>query len=192
LVNPSTTPVDWGTLKEMLRPQGVASDAWEAVWANFRPGMGNTLADLYLALSKDASYLAGIHAYTNSISRLLSFEIQKANDTAPLGTLTSSSDASFPTPSLELSFGRTYLQPLTGRYRLGALGRGWSYTGDMAATADEKGNVTIYQTGSYRSFLKKADGTYQGGAGERGTLSLANGTYQLREAGGTIHAFRTD
>ena len=71
-------------------------------------------------------------------------------------------DLSAPAPGLSLDFSRAFLQPISGRYRLGTLGRGWTHTWDASASADAQGDVTIWTPAGVRFFLLLPDGTYAG------------------------------
>src|SRR5262249_40063606 len=119
-------------------------------------------------------------------------EFRRANNYLPASTLAGATDVSFPAPGLPLVFVRAFDQSLTRRYRLGALGRGWTHTWDVSTTTDGQGNVTIHAAGARRFFARQADGTYRGTPGEFATLTLVSGEYRLRETDGTVIAFRSD
>jgi RHS repeat-associated protein len=189
LVNPSTTPVDWASMKSALRPSYISADAWDAIWANFAPATGHTLANFFTLLDQDAAYLAQVGASTNSISRLIAFELQKANDALPVATLASTVDAAYPTPGLPLELGRAFLQPIAGRDRLGPFGLGWTFTWDISASTDSQGNVLIDQGGGNRHFTSDGNGKYSSDPGDSGTLTQVGGNYQLREVDGTLLVF---
>jgi RHS repeat-associated protein len=186
------TPLDWNSLKAGLRPPVIPADAWEPIFANFTAQVGTTLGQYQALLDDYATYLSQLGVYTPDVGRLLSFAFAQADDTLPRPTLDSRVDASAPAPGLPLVFARTYHQPLSGRYRLGTLGRGWSSAWDGSATADPDGNVTVQLAGGFRLFRHQADGSYLGMPGDNARLTLQSGTYRLRETDGTLFAFRTD
>jgi RHS repeat-associated protein len=193
LVPPSAnTPIDWFSQKDVLRPPSIPADAWDAIFANFLSRVGDTIGQYQQVVQEDTSYLSQIGETTTDASQVLAFELQQDADSLPTPTLASATDASAPAPGLPLTFGRTFLQPISGRYQLGPFGRGWADTWDLQATADGSGNVTMQGRGSIRFFIHRSDGTYQAASGDYATLTLQNGAYSLREKDGTLYVFRPD
>ena len=184
--------IDWNSEKALLRPSYIAGDAWDAVFANFTAVVGTTLGQYQAVLAEDASYLDGLGEKAIDPSQLLEFELAKADDVLAVPILTSTLDASFPSPGLPLDFSRSFLQSLSGRYQPGALGRGWTFTGDMSAVTDARGNVTILADGAPRGFTLQPDGSYVGDPGDFATLTRESGAYRLQETSGTIIGFRPD
>ena len=93
---------------------------------NLRPLLGDTLADLYALLQRDADQLALLGVSINSIDRLFEFELRKANDLPAVPVPAAAVDLSFPAPGLPLVFARGLrrldcpaLSPRTARARLG-------------------------------------------------------------------------
>jgi RHS repeat-associated protein len=159
------TPFDWSSVESDLQPSDVPSDAWAAIYQNFTAQVGTTLGQYQQVLDNDATYLSTLGEYTYDVSRLLSFELQKADD-----------------------FGA-----ISQRYTLGAFGRGWPDPTAIRAVADSSGNVTIEYSGRVRSFFIQPDENYRGVPGDAATLTKEqDGSYQLRETDGTITAFNTD
>jgi RHS repeat-associated protein len=159
------TPFDWSSVESDLQPPDVGSDAWAAIYQNFTAAVGTTLGQYQQALDNDATYLSQLGEYTVDVSRLLSFELQKADN-----------------------FGA-----ISQRYTLGAFGRGWPDPTDVKLTTDAAGNVTIAYSGRVRSFFVQPDGSYQGVPGDAATLTKeTDSTYQLRETDGTMTAFHAD
>jgi RHS repeat-associated protein len=205
-----TTPIDWSTQKDALRPPSIPADAWDAIFTNFLTRVGTTVGQYQQVLQDDATYLSQIGGGFSQIgggflrsnaivaqptfdaARLLAFELQQDGDSLPQPTLASAVDASAPAPGLPLTFGRVFVQPITGRYQLGAFGRGWADTWDTTAGADSSGNVTIQGAGTVRFFTKQPGGTYLASPRDHGTLTLQNGAYQLREKDGTLDVFQSD
>ena len=114
VINPQTTVVDWDAQKEALRPSTIPEDAWDAVWVNFRAVVGNTLADLFTLLRDDQAQLGQSGVSTDSISRLTTFEVQKADDQMSLADIPDVVDAAMPAPGLPLVFEQTFGQSVTG------------------------------------------------------------------------------
>ena len=186
------TPIDWSSQEASLRPSSIPADAWNAIFANFVSQVGDTYGQLQQVMQDDANYLSAIGEPTPDPSQLLAFELEQDEDSLPMPTLASVTDASAPAPGLPLTFGRVFVQSIAGRYQLGPFGRGWADTWDMTATADESGNVTIQGAGSLQFFTLEPDGSYQAAAGDYNTLSLQNGAYTLRDNDGTIDVFQPD
>src|SRR5262249_51121051 len=102
-------------------------------------------------------------------------------------------DVAFPAPGLPLLFGRSLGQTLTGRYRLGRLGRGWTDNFDISIAEDATtGTVTLRQGGIVRYFGRRPDGSYDSVPGDFRMLAKVNGAFQLREKTGEWIGFRAD
>jgi RHS repeat-associated protein len=158
------TPFDWNSVKSDLQPPSVPNSAWDAIFANFTAAVGTTLGQYQAVLGANATYLSQLGEYTPDVNRLLSFELQKAED-----------------------FGA-----ITQRNTLGNFGLGWPDPTNIRAVTDSSGNVTIQYSGQVRSFFLQPDGSYQGVPGDAATLSNQSGAYVLRETDGTITAFNPD
>jgi RHS repeat-associated protein len=187
-----TQPMKWASLKSSLRPNNVPADAWDAIYGNFTSNVGTTVGTYHAALAADASYLSKLGETTPDVARLLSFEINKAAGVFTSQTLTTIVDASFPAPGSPLTFTRQFQQSLIGRYTVGHFGRGWTDDWQYALTVDAQGNVSIQANGVSRFFAKQTNGSFVGANGDPASLSLINGTYQLREPEGPITAFNAD
>jgi RHS repeat-associated protein len=192
VANPSLAPMDWDSMKDMYRPSYVGTDAWDAVWSNFRPAVGNTLADFYVLLRNDATHLAQSGDFTNSIHDLLQFELSKAADNMPTLPAITSVDLSLPALGFPLLYGRSFGSSLYDRFRMGRLGRGWTDTFDISATLDSRNIVTVRQGDKVRFFGKLANGTYVPFPGELTTLAANGNGLALREPDGMVTAFRAD
>jgi YD repeat-containing protein len=185
-------PMDWASYKDAARPTTISPDAWDAIWGNFLNAVGTTVGDFHRVMAQDASYLSELGTYTYDVGKLIAFEIGKANDYLPSQTLSSVADVGTPAPGLSLTFGRSFLQPISGRYHLGRLGRGWVDNWDFSAATDAQGNVFIHEGAGLRIFTKLANGTYEGTPGDMGMLMLSGGAYSLHERDGTVFAFNPD
>jgi RHS repeat-associated protein len=193
LINPSTTLIDWDSMKDSFRPSYVSPEAWDAVWLNFRQVVGTSLANFYSLLQGDANQLAQVGDFTREIGDLFRFELEKAADDLPaLPVAGPSVDLYLPAPALPLAFVRSFGSSIPDRYRFGRLGPGWTDNFDISATQDATGLVTIREGNDYRFFARASDGTYTGFPGELATLTSVNGALHLRETDGTVVAFRPD
>src|SRR5262249_42919689 len=190
---PPSTPMNWGALKDGLKPATIPGDTWDVIFANFTAMVGSTLGQYQAALAAAATHLGVLGVTALSYYKLYAFLLQYADAPLPRATLVGVQDAAAPEPGFPLVFGRVFHQPISGRRRLGPLGRGWTHDWDGEAITDAKtGNVTIRRGAAYR-FFQKVGNAYQGLPGEYGTLTLVNNSYyQLREADGTLQVFRTD
>ncbi len=120
----------------------------------------------------------------------MTFEMEKANDAEPTPTLSTADDLSVPVPGLSLDLTRTYVQSISGRYQLGAFGRGWTFQGDDSASIDAtSGDVTILEGGATRTFTKQSNGSYAGEPGDAATLTITAGYVSVRETDGTVETF---
>ncbi len=189
-----TQAIDWDGQKARLRPNNVPPDAWDAIWANLRPRLGGIVGDFYALLKRDSIALGAIGIATNSVNRLFAFELRMANDQLPIPNVATATDVAFPAPGLPLTFGRTFLSSsITGRFRLGRLGRGWVDNFDVTATTDPRNGFVIISNGlTTRIFVSKGNGVFSGFPGDSGSLTQAAGAYQLREIDGELMAFRPD
>src|SRR5262249_13808795 len=131
--------------------------------------------------------------FTNDISDLLRFELERAADDLPaLPIVGPTVDLALPAPGLSLAFGRDFGASLFDRFRSGRMGRGWFDNFDISAATESSGLVTIHEGSTVRFFGRMPDGSYQGFPGEMAHLTLVNGSLQLRETTGAITAFRAD
>ena len=161
-----------------------------AVFANFAASVGSTTGQYVAALDADATYLSQLGESTDDVSRLVGFEILKADAFYTAATLATVTDASYPTPgAIPLDFVRQFNQSIGGRDQSGPLGDGWTDNWQISAAADAQGNVTITDDGSTRFFTLQPDGSYMPMPDDHGTLTLVAGAYQLRETDGTLTAF---
>ncbi|HKI34658.1 MAG TPA: RHS repeat-associated core domain-containing protein, partial [Gemmataceae bacterium] len=185
--------INWASLQTSLRPSNIPADAWNALFSNFTTNVGSTTNSCQAALDADATYLAQIGEPTNDVARLFAYEITKADAAFPGGALAGSVDDSLPAPGPPLSFERQFLPSVSGRYTLSTLGRGWVSNWDVSASTDGQGNVTIDQSGNFRSFTSQLGGAYLAAPGDHGVLTaLGGGGYQLADPDGTFWVFNPD
>ena len=150
--------VDWNSFKEKLRPDNVPDSAWDEVWNNLVASIGNTAADYERVLAENATTLSKLGEYTGDVGRLLGFELQQASNN----------------------------QDIVDRYRLGSLGRGQTFFGDIRAVLDEDGNVAIENGPSRLVFESQDDGSFASPPNITMVLTKVEGVYQLRQSDGTI------
>jgi RHS repeat-associated protein len=181
--------IDWAGQENALRPSTIQPDAWHAIYANFTAALGNTLGSMQQVFASDSTYLAELGENVIVAPQLAAFELMKADDSLPSPFLSSAVDAAFPALGLPLTFGRTYVGSLSGRYHLSTLGRGWVSNWDISASTDNAGDVIVQDAGTFRLFTRLLNGTYQAQPGDQGRLTLTSGTYQLREKDGAVTAF---
>ena len=189
----SIEPIDWPSLKDDLRPESMAPDAWDAIWLNFTQQVGDTWGDYARMLGENMNYLYTVGQEVTDVGDLLGFEVQQASATWPYGTLAGDVDVSKPTPGIALGFARVYGQSIESRYKLGPLGRGWIHNWDVYAEELSNGDVTIHGPGGseYR-FQKIGSNSFRPTSGNHDALTFSGGMYSLTEQNGTIWQFRTD
>ncbi|MGC9348407.1 MAG: RHS repeat-associated core domain-containing protein, partial [Anaerolineae bacterium] len=190
-----TTPVDWAAQKDEMRPNYVREDAWDFVWDNFTALAGNTWGEYVAMLSGNASYLHGQGHRVEDISSLLAFTFRQAEGLSPIRELTGDIDAAVQAPGLPVVFDRSYLQPISRRFELGPLGRGWTHNWQITLKTREDDTVVITdRTGTPRIFQpdSRYPGRYLAQPGDEGELRSVDGEYRLTELDGTIQSFSSD
>lgn len=193
LLEPNETSMEWDSRKDSLRPPTIEPDAWDAIWENLRPRLGETLADFWLLLTEDSERLAAVGETVQAVDRLFSFELQKANNMPAAPVPAAAVDAAFPAPGLPLIFGRSFGDSITSRYRQGRLGRGWVDSFEISIDEDvTTGMVNVFQGGQSRFFVRQEDGSYAGFPGDSATLTKVGGGFRLREKSGEATAFLAD
>ncbi|MCC6425177.1 MAG: RHS repeat protein, partial [Phycisphaerales bacterium] len=191
----NSAAIDWSSFKDSMRPEYVRSDAWDAAWSNFVSNVGTTWGDYLAMLDANARFLDRLGAGTNEISRLLGFELRQAEGLNPIRALVSTSDMAISTPGLDITFARTFLQPLSRRFEIGRTGRGWSDNWQWALKTQSDGTIGITDpTGTPRIFQpdSRSTGRYIPAPGDHGELLQSGGSFTLRELDGSISAYRGD
>jgi RHS repeat-associated protein len=131
-------PIDWLAVKDEARPQTVAPDAWDAIFANFVSLVGPTIGDFHNALAAAAAYLSQIGPAPSEVDPLIGFLFQQADNAIPAMTLSAATDAAAPSVGLPLALARVYQQPISSRYELGIFGRGWTHNYDVTLLDSEE------------------------------------------------------
>src|SRR3989304_2514176 len=129
-----------------MKPESMAADAWEALFANLTAQLGSTWGSYVTRLDADVAYLHGLNQDVADVPGLLAFEIAQASALSPHRTLAGAVDAYSPAPGMPLVFTRVYGQTIDSRYKLGPLGRGWSHNWDVYVTPQTNQTVLIYGT----------------------------------------------
>ncbi|WNF14428.1 ELWxxDGT repeat protein [Microcystis aeruginosa] len=155
--------VDWNAIQESSRPESIPPETWAVIFNNFVNEVGGEASQYERVLAENATRLSQLGQYTNDVSQLLAFEFQQVN-----------------------------AQGTFERFNLGTFGRGFSNPWEITAKTESTGNVVIQTGGSLRFFTRRSDLTYQPEPGDNGVLTQENGAFRLREADGTVLAFRTD
>ena len=192
----STDPIDWAGLKASLRPDWVAADAWDGVFANLTAQIGPTWGDYVRMLSDNATYLNQFGLHVTDVNQLYDFELGQAIGFNPVSTLTSVVDASLPTPGLALSFGRSFDNSMLQRQAPGPFGVGWSTSWQTSLETLADGTVVVNESAvAHRIFLpdSRVANTYLNTAGDTGVLiRRADGSFELTESTGLVTRFRSD
>jgi RHS repeat-associated protein len=196
LTTDNAAPVDWDTLKDSMRPASINPEAWEAIWANFVAQVGNTWGDYLEMLDENASYVGRLGQRVVDVGQLLAFEFLQADGLSPLWSLASAVDDAVQAPGLFLVFTRFFPQPVSLRYELGPLGRGWAHNWQFSLHKASDGKVTITGPGGSRRVFQpdsRHPSSYFPQPGDHATLTaLSGGAFGLREPSGLLRAFRSD
>ena len=158
-----TTVIDWASFKSALRPSTLATDAWDATYANFTTQVGTTQATYRDALAADATHLSLLGQRTFRADALLAYEFQKADN-----------------------FGE-----ISSRYALGSFGRGQTSVLQEFVTIDADGNAALREGNAFRGFVHQLDGSFKGLVGDTASLTRDNaGAFTLHENDGSVHHYR--
>ena len=186
--------IDWAAMKDDVRPEWVAPEPWDAMWTNFVTRTGEAWGELVLARSEILNYLAalGHDAAAMTFDEVLAFAAAEAADVGPSSYLASGVDAVTPAPGIPLVFSRVYNASFESRYRVGALGRGWSHNWEFAVEQLSNGDVILRGPGGADRHFTKEGVAFTPLPGDFGALTLAGGEYTLAEKDGTVWQFRPD
>jgi RHS repeat-associated protein len=187
-------PIDWATVAADLQPSFINAAAWGAIAPNLQAQLGATWGQYVQALDNDAAYLADIGEPINDATRLLSFEINRANDAYAVPASAGLTVASLPAPGLDLTLALAYQSSIAGRNTADMFGYGWTTNWSMTASTEPNGDVLIAQAGVPAMFFsQQPDGSYRIADSDRGTaLTASGGAYRLTDAGGSIMQFNPD
>jgi len=183
----------WDGYRESMRPDGLPDDAWNALWTVYVSRVGTTWGEYVAMLDRNALYLGGLGYRVTDVKELLAFELLQADGLNSRGSVTSAAEAVVEAPVLPLLFGRSFPNSITGRYRLGAFGRGWAHPWEVSLAVATDGTVRIRRPHQGdRVFQPDARGGYSAAPGDYGRLTaLGGGAYSLTEKDGMRTAFGT-
>lgn len=189
----STIPADWSLLKDGMRPTYIRADAWDAIWSNFVAQVGSAWGSYLAAIDQNAVYLSQIGVHMEEIEPLLSFELRQADALSPIHTLASATDAAVAGPGLGLRFSRFYPQPISRRYELGPLGRGWKHEWQWSLRKESDGTVRIIDPSDtpeiFQPDSREPDRFIAVHEGGRSLRPLTPDDYELKALDGTIMVF---
>lgn len=212
-------PLDWDAVKDQMRPPSIPVDAWSALWQNFTAAAGTYWTDYFRMLQENSVYLGRLLGPTanssasatpfmavrsaapgqpqtrfGTTSELLAFEFAQADGLHIVRFLASSTDGFAPTPGLRLSVERVFPNRITGRYQVGAFGRGWSHNWETRLEVSSSCDVTVVgPAGSRRTFKKDSRGGWFNDPGDYARLTaLGGGAYSLLEKDGLLRVFGAD
>src|ERR1017187_8916880 len=175
-----------------MQPATIPADAWAGIWLAFTNSVGSTWGSYVTMLDNNSAYLGRLGLNVADISKLLAFQFMQDDGLCPLRTLASSVDVSVPAPGLPLTFSRSFGEPISQRYAMGPMGRGWSHNWQYSLTQGSDGTITIFGPGgSQRIFQPDTRGGYFAQAGDYGTLAPASGGYTLTEKSGMLYYYQS-
>ena len=154
--------IDWAAALANAKPEGISTEGWNAIIANFTAAVGDTAGSYQQALADDANRLSLVGETTNLVSSLFGFELAQATN------------------------GGALLQ----QNQLGVLGWGRSFSWDIGAQEDQDGEVTLHFGASSVEFQRQADGSYSGA--DTANLSKSGGAFTLQQNDGTNWVFQLD
>lgn len=155
--------VDWDELKDDYRPAATPTDAWDAIYSNFKASVGTTTGSYISRLAADADYLGQFGPVSPDVQQLLSYELQRAGN-----------------------FGE-----IQNNYALGDMGRGTS-SPYADRISESNGVVSITNGAGLRLFKLQSNGKYKGVGNDLGVITKSGGTYHLQESTGDKVFFESD
>jgi RHS repeat-associated protein len=191
----NATPVDWASMRDAMRPPQMTAEAWTVLWSNFTAQIGPTWGDYVRMLSANAVYLHRLGQRVEAIDKLLGFSLVRADSLNPVHVLSAATDAAVSAPGLSITFERMFAQPISRRYEVGPLGRGWTHAWQFSTAKKADGTIVLTDmTGARRIFQpdSRYSGRYVAQPGDQGSLSDAGGGLMLKEIDGMILTFHGD
>jgi RHS repeat-associated protein len=190
------SPMDWAALKSSLQPAGIEATAWDVIFGNWTSQSGTTVGGYIQALASSAAYLGQFGLNITDLGQLQAFAIAQAEGMPIAPQVGLSVDAGAPAAGLSLLFSRSFRTSISGRARLGPLGRGWSWDGPWEATltiAADGAVIVAGPDGYQRQFQPDSRGGFlTHGADSGQLLATGGGKFQIREKHGLMRAFRAD
>ncbi len=154
--------LDWDTLLETSRPDGIDPASWAQIKVNLIEQFGSTTGEYQARLAETATYLDQLEGRTADISQLFRLDFLRASAG---GALLRGEEPS-------------------------AMGIGRDFAWDIRATRLENGDVLVTLPGAQLLFAKQADGSYQGDSDS--TLRETGGAFELLQPSGSHIAFNLD
>lgn len=207
---PPPSPIDWASSRDQMRPHSIPADAWNALWQNFTSAAGIYWSDYQAMLRQNAEYLSRLGfgnffapapavrgwvptVAPSSVGEMLAFEFAQADGLHIVRFLASSTDGFTPTRGLRLSVERVFPNRITGRYQVGAFGRGWSHNWETHIERAADGTITIVgPAGARRTFKPDCRGGWFNDPGDYATLAPSGGGFSLTEKEGLVRVFGAD
>ncbi len=183
-----TTPIDWTSMQETLRPASINQQAWDAFYPELTNAIGTTWGDYVSSLDLAASALAATGQATVDAQSLWNYEIQQANGAGPVAALAATTDVNVTTTGMSLAVDRSFPATISGRNQLGPFGMGWQWSQGWERTLilqtdgtvfinDADGSVLVFQPDS------RSSGKYFAAQGTGTLTTLAGGGFSLDEDG---------
>ena len=144
-----TTPIDWASRKDELRPATLTNEVWTPIYNNLTGSLGTTGAYIQM-LSDNAQYLGRLGEKVTNIDDLWNFEIQQAFGYTAVPYVASAVDASMPSVGPTLILLGVLALRSAPRYGQGPFGRGW-YTPWQTTLTVESGGDLVSVSGEYGS-----------------------------------------
>ncbi len=190
-----TAVIEWEIFADAFGQGEVESEAWQAILANLSNQIGETWGEYVVSLSQASARLGQLGLRVDDIAELETFLIQEADQPYGIPNLGATTDIDAQGVGPWLGFSRSFPVSISGRWRLGSFGRGWTHSWEISLTAAEDGTVTITMPeGNTRIFQPDSRGVnYFSMAGDGGSLvANSGGSFTLSEADGLSYVFNAD
>jgi RHS repeat-associated protein/uncharacterized repeat protein (TIGR01451 family) len=188
----SSIPLDLTSLRDQMRSPSMSADAWNALWPGLAQSIGTNWGQYVQTLDDNSSYLARLGERVSDASQLLLFEMQQANRLNPLGDLATTVEAKLDAPGIALTFSRSFPGSISGRFRQGTLGRGWSHNWEFSVSTATDGTVTLAGPGDSRRVFQPDSryvGVFFSQPGDFATLTQLGDHLELVEPDGLRRVF---
>jgi RHS repeat-associated protein len=188
-----TTPINWPSLRDSLRPASISNEAWTPVFGNLTTSVGSTWGGFVSAISTSAQFLGMINRNVTDVRELFAYQVQQAIGFSPIPTLASSTDAAMSAIGLGLDFSRSYSSSLPSRFSQGLFGRGWSTPWATRLQFDSDGSVNLTNGGTgqrrFQPDSRSRNNPFFSSPGETSKLFRTGAVWQLREVDGSVTQF---
>ena len=195
--------IDWGSLKDALKPATVTAAVWDRVYSDITDPL-DTVEDYAAMLIANAQYLgrAGVRVF--DIDDLWNMEVREAlGSFTAVPVLEAAVDASVVAPGGPLTLSRRFEDSIVSRNVEGPFGFGWAVPWYATLSRGPNDDVLTINgsAGSQRKFVRDRRGStilslsrkYFSGAGDASSMRrVSAGIFELRDADGTATRFRAD